>query len=82
MLFSFPGFPLKAPYAISHLHCLYENAPPPTHLLPSHHLSIPLHWGIKPPKDQGPPLPLMLDKAFFCYSCSWSHGVPTCVIFG
>jgi hypothetical protein len=31
-------------------------------LLP-HRPSIPLHWGIKPSQDQGPPLPLMPDKA-------------------
>ena len=34
----------------------------PHPLLP-HHTSIPLCWGIKPPQDQGPLLPLTLDKA-------------------
>ena len=43
----------------------------PTHpLLPS----ISLCWSIKPPQDQGPPLPLMPDKAILCYICCWSHG--------
>jgi hypothetical protein len=38
---------------------------PPTHLLPPYHTStsIPLHWGIKASQTQGPPLPLMPDKA-------------------
>ena len=35
---------------------------------------LPLHWGIEPSKDQGPPLPLMPDKAILCYKSSWSHG--------
>jgi hypothetical protein len=25
--------------------------------------------GIQPPQDQGPPFPLMLDKAILCYTC-------------
>ena len=29
---------------------------------------------IKPSQDQGPLLPLMLDKAILCYICGWSHG--------
>jgi hypothetical protein len=47
---------------------------------PLHHLfqpylsSFPLLWGIKPPQDQGPPLPLTADKAILCYICTWSHG--------
>jgi hypothetical protein len=52
---------------------LYESVLP-THPLPPHCLSIPLHWGIKPTQDQGPPLPLMSDKAILCYICIWSHG--------
>ena len=46
---------------------------PPTHPLPPHAASIPLYWGIKPLQDQGL-LPLMSDKAIFCYICGWSHG--------
>jgi hypothetical protein len=53
--------------------CLYEGPPPLTHPLLSHRSRIPLHWGIKPPQDQGPPLPLIPDKAILCYICSWSH---------
>jgi hypothetical protein len=46
----------------------------PTHSpTPTHCISIPLCWGIKPPQDQGPLLPLMSDKAL-CYICIWSHG--------
>ena len=51
--------------SLSHhpLPCFYEGAPPPIHPLLPHCPSIPLHWGIKPSQDQGPPLPLMPDKA-------------------
>jgi hypothetical protein len=45
------------------LPCFYEGAPPPTYPLLAHLHSIPLHWGIKPSQDQGPPVPLMPDKA-------------------
>ena len=69
-------FLVSPPQPPSHPHplCLYEDAPPPTHPLPPHLSSIPLCWGIKPPQDQEPPLPLMPDKAILCYICSWSHG--------
>jgi len=40
---------------------------------PAHSFSITLHWGIKPPWDQGPVLPLPSSKAFLCYICIWSH---------
>ena len=53
---------------------LYEGAPPPTHPFLLHCSSIPLCWGTKPPQDQGPPLPLMSDKAILCYIYVWSHG--------
>jgi hypothetical protein len=43
---------------------------PPTHSCPG----TPLHWGIKPSQDQGPPFPLMPDKDTLCYICNWSHG--------
>jgi hypothetical protein len=41
---------------------LWECSPthPPT---PTHCPNIPLHWGIKPSQDQGPPLPSMPNKA-------------------
>jgi hypothetical protein len=55
--------------------CLCEVAPyPPTHPLLPHCSSISLHWGIKPPQDQGPLLPLMPDKTISCYICIWSYG--------
>jgi hypothetical protein len=54
--------------------CLYEGTPPLTHLLLPHSSSITLHRGIKPPQDQGPPLPLISDKAILCYLCIWSNG--------
>jgi hypothetical protein len=37
-----------------------------------HHFSIHLHWDIKPPQEQGPPLPLMLDRAILCSLLSLS----------
>jgi hypothetical protein len=52
---------------------LYEGVPPLTHTLPPHQSSVPLHWGIKPPKDQRPPLPLLSGKEILCYIWLWSH---------
>jgi len=66
-------FPSTTPYPISSSPCFYKGAPPPPPL-PPHHPGIPLHWGIKPPQNQGPLLPLMPDKAILGYICSWSHG--------
>jgi hypothetical protein len=60
----------------SHTRCLYEGASPPTHPLLPQYSSIPLCWVIKPPQDQGSPLPLIPDKSFLCCICSWSHGFP------
>ena len=65
-----PGFPSTTPFPL----CLQEDTPLPTHLLSPHCPSIPLHWSIKPPQDQGAPPPLMLDKAILCYICSWNYG--------
>jgi hypothetical protein len=53
----------------------------PTHPLPLHCLSISLHWSIDPSQDQGPLLPLMLDKAILCYIFE-EPWVPPCVLFG
>jgi hypothetical protein len=63
MLSPFLVSPLQTLDLIPPLPCFYEGAPPPTYPLPFHCPSIPLHWGIKPSQDQGPPLPLMPDKA-------------------
>jgi hypothetical protein len=60
-----PLFPLPSP-------CLYEGAPHLlTHSCFSTLASIPLPW--QHPQDQGAPLPVMPDKAIFCYISSWSH---------
>jgi hypothetical protein len=72
-LFTFhmlPPFPVSPWSSLSHppLPCFYEGAPPPTYPLQPHDPSIPLHWGIKPSQDQGPPLPLMSDKAYLAPS--------------
>jgi uncharacterized Zn-finger protein len=50
---------------------------PPTHQLLPHHTSILLHWGIEPPQDQGPLLPLISAKAILCYLYSLSPGPKT-----
>jgi hypothetical protein len=68
-----PSFPSKNSLLLS-LSCLFEGAPPTIHTLLPQCPNIPLHWGIKPPQDQGPPLSLMSYKAILCYICSWSHG--------
>jgi hypothetical protein len=50
--------------------CLYEGNLSPTY---SPYCSrIPLCGGIKHPRDQEPPLPMMSDSAILCYICSWS----------
>ena len=64
----FPSFPIPFPL------CFYGGALPPSHPVLSHSSSIHLPWGIKPPQDQGPPFPLMSDKAILYYICIWSHG--------
>jgi hypothetical protein len=62
MLSPFLVYPLQPPTPPP-LTCYYEGAPPPTNPLVPHCPSIPLHWIIKPSKDQDPHLPLMPDKA-------------------
>jgi hypothetical protein len=53
--------------------CLYESTPPTSHILQTHHSSIPLCWGIKLPQDQGPLLLLLSGKAILSYICIWSQ---------
>jgi hypothetical protein len=84
----FPSYPYTTPYPICPLPptlCLHHGALPPTHLLLPHRSSILLHWGIKPPQDQGPPLPLMSDKAFLYYISSSTTSLPwlpPCTLLG
>jgi hypothetical protein len=54
--------------------CFYEGAPLSNHLLQPHCPSIHPHWVIEPSQVQGPPFPLMPDKALLFYTCSWSQG--------
>jgi hypothetical protein len=54
--------------------CLYESAPPSIHTLLPHCSSIPMFWGIKPPRNQGPPPLLLSGEAILCYIRIWSHG--------
>ena len=72
--YPFPGFSTGNPLSYPLYPCFYEGAPPRTHALLPHHPSILLQQGIKSSQDQGPPLPLMLDKTILCDICSWSHG--------
>jgi hypothetical protein len=46
----------------------------PTNLFCPNVPTSPLHLGIKLPWVQGPPLPLLSDKAILCYICFWNHG--------
>ena len=72
-MLSFSQFPLHKTPIPSPSPCFSEGIPPPTIPLPPPYLSIPLYWDIKPPQDQGSPLPLMPDNAILCYICSWNH---------
>ena len=81
MLSPFPVSPPQTLYPLPSP-CLYKGAPPPTHPLLPQCSSIPLCWVIEPPQDQGAPLPLMPDKAIFCYISSWSHGFKLSPMFG
>ena len=77
------------PVSISHDSCLLLSPPASMRVLPHwpayrplpQRPIISLSWVIKPPQDQGGPLPVMLDKANLCYISSWSHGYP-CVFLG
>jgi hypothetical protein len=73
MLSPFPDSPPETPYPIPHSLLLWGCSR--THPLPSPHPGIPLHWGIEPSQDQGPPLSLMPNKAILCYICGWGHGL-------
>ena len=48
--------------------------PPTTHPPLALHPQVPMHYIIKPSQDQGPLLPLMLNKVILCYICDSSHG--------
>jgi hypothetical protein len=76
MLSPFLVSPPRTPYALLPTPCS------PTHPLPLPGPVITLYWCIQPLQDQGPLLSLMSDKAILCDICSWSHGVPPCVLFG
>ena len=73
MLSSFPVSPRQTPCHPLLFTSVRVVLHPPTHFCLTS-LSSPLHWGIKPPQDQGPSVPLMPDKAILCYICNWSHG--------
>jgi hypothetical protein len=52
--FPFPGLPFGNSLSHPLCLCLYEGAPPLTHLLPYSLPGIPLHWDIEHPQAQGP----------------------------
>jgi hypothetical protein len=56
-----PGFPFANSPPHSLPLCFCEGIRLLAHPLLPHHLSIPIHWGIELPQDQGPPFPLMPD---------------------
>ena len=68
------------PYSICHSSCFYKGVPP--HPLLPYHLSVSLWRGTEPSQDQGSALSLVPDKSILCYICRWSHGSPSCVLFG
>ena len=74
MLSPFPVSPQPFLYPVllpsASMRVLFHPPPPSP---PNSHSNL-LHRGIKPPQDQEPPLPLMLDNAILCYICNWSHG--------
>jgi hypothetical protein len=74
MLSPFLISPLRNPLSHPPSSCFCEGVLLPTCPFLPHRHSILLCWGIKPSQDQGPPLPLMPDKAILCYICCWSHG--------
>ena len=53
--------------------CFYEVAPQPTYPLLPPCPGIHVHLGTKPSQDQGPPFPLVSDKAILCYIYIWIH---------
>ena len=74
MLSPFLVPPLKTLYPIPPPPASIRVFPPPIHPLLLPCPGIPLHWGIQPSQDQGPSLPLMSNKSFFCYVCGWNLG--------
>ena len=57
MLYPFLVSPLQNPYPFPTYPASMRVLPGPTYSLPPQCPSIPLHWGMKPSQDQGPPLP-------------------------
>ena len=67
----FPTLP--NPYPIPHSPAsMRVFTHPPAHPLLPPRPGIPLHWGMLPSQDQGPPLPLMSDKTS---SATYAAGV-------
>jgi hypothetical protein len=67
-------FPLHKSHIPSPSPGFCERPPPFIHPFLPHHPGILLLWGIEPLQEEGPPIPLIPDKAALCYVCSWSHG--------
>jgi hypothetical protein len=78
---SLAGYPSKNTYPISALSpfpfasiMVLPLSHPHSHPPQPQCSSILPCFSIKPPQDQGPPLPLMSDEAILCYICIWRHG--------
>ena len=72
-----PSFPSTNPHPMPSLPASMRVLP---HPLPPHRPSILLLWGIKPAQDQGPPLPLMPDKAILCYIWAGAMSPSMCTL--
>ena len=70
---SFPSFHSSKPLSHPPSPC-YEGAQTPAHPLLPPCPGILLHWGMESSQNQGPLLPLLSNKAIFCYICGWSPG--------
>jgi hypothetical protein len=70
--FSLHKLPFLSPTPVSMMLFRHPSIQP---CLPQHS-SIPLHWVILPPQDQGAPILGMPAKAVLCYISSWSHVYP------
>ena len=66
--------PIPSPLPFAHMRVLLH---PPTHFsfTPLYRL---LPWGTKPPQDQGPPLPLISDKAILCQHAAGAMAPTIC----
>ena len=75
MLDPFPHSPTQAPNPTDLSSKPLRETLLYTHPLLPHTSHITLQWGINPPQNQEPPIPLTKNEIILCYICSWSHGI-------